>query len=397
MTGHDTRGQAIWRQVLVTCLGAVMILALAASPAQAQDLDATAAEALFEQGRNLMKKGRFSEACDKFDASNKAEPSVGALLNLGECRRKNGQPASAWTVFRQAEAMARRTGDRKRARSARRRAKKLEKELSYLTIQVPSEIRADGMSVTRDGALVNEALWDQKVPVDPGTYVIRIEAPGHETKEIRIEVPKKRDDIQITAPALSKKSTPEPPDTTPDPTGDTTDSGDGTSSGTQIDVSTGDSGAGSASGDLAERITPTSPRSGAMRDASSGLPTGRKIALASGAVGIAALATGAVFGLQASSKWDDAKSMCANGTTACTPEAVTLGDDAQSRANLATATFAVGVAATGAAVALWLFSSPSERASSTATGPGRASNERVATIHPILGADVAGLGVSLRW
>src|SRR5262245_38802765 len=85
--------------------GRVRGLLLGAVPARAQS---AAAERLFLDGRELIKQGRLAAGCAKLQASEELEPSVGTLLNLGDCRERLGQTASAWAAFRKAEAIARR-------------------------------------------------------------------------------------------------------------------------------------------------------------------------------------------------------------------------------------------------------------------------------------------------
>src|SRR5262249_6041948 len=76
-------------------------LLLAAGTAHAQPAGAQA-ETLFRQGKDLMAKGKIAEACAAFDASQKLEPTISALLNLAACREKNGQLATAWGLFLEA-------------------------------------------------------------------------------------------------------------------------------------------------------------------------------------------------------------------------------------------------------------------------------------------------------
>ena len=66
-----------------------------------------AAVALFEEGRTLMKAGKYDEACPKFEQSVAMMRSVGALLNLADCYDKEGKTASAWAGFRAAASAAR--------------------------------------------------------------------------------------------------------------------------------------------------------------------------------------------------------------------------------------------------------------------------------------------------
>src|SRR3954453_11114339 len=95
------------------------------------------AEALFRDGRSLIKAGKLAPGCDKLAASERLETSVGTLLNLGDCREKLGKRASAWAASRKAEALAGRTGgDDRRQAEAARRAALIEPRLSHLVIDV---------------------------------------------------------------------------------------------------------------------------------------------------------------------------------------------------------------------------------------------------------------------
>src|SRR6187402_336528 len=74
---------------------------LAAQPAE------TPADALFQEGRDLMTAGKYAEACAAFDASQELKPDIGTLVNQANCREKTGQLASAWGLFADAERQTR--------------------------------------------------------------------------------------------------------------------------------------------------------------------------------------------------------------------------------------------------------------------------------------------------
>src|SRR5450432_3316906 len=62
------------------------------------------AEALFEEGRQLMDQKKYEEACKKLEGSQKLDPGAGTLLNLAACYEQNGQTASAWVTYKDAAA-----------------------------------------------------------------------------------------------------------------------------------------------------------------------------------------------------------------------------------------------------------------------------------------------------
>lgn len=343
----------------VLVLGAVLSgLVATSAPVRAQSDNDTAAELLFEQGRDLMKQKRYAEACEKFEASHKLDPSVGALLNLGDCRQKNGQTASAWTQLRQAIALARQNGDRRREQLARKHADELEPKLSYLLVEVPEPARLPGLVVTRNGVAVDEVLWGQPLPVDPGVYTIEIRAPGHEPQELRIEVPAGPGETRASVPALVPD--PKGGDPAPDKPG-SSDSGTGTDAG--------------------------EPMAARPRDA--GMPLGRKVALAGAAVAVVGVATGTVFGLQARARWNDAEALCGDMPGDCTPEGVALSKDAASAGNLSTLSFSIGLAAAAAGAILWFVSAPDEHAPD--------ADESATRIAPMVSPDTLGASIHLRF
>ncbi len=203
----------------IAALAIVLITASAA--AQGVHHDDVGAEALFREGKRLMKDGKLAEACDKFEASDRLDSSVGTLLNLADCREKNGQLATGWATFLRAATAARANGDFPRESEARNRAHAIEPRLSYLTISVPEASRVDGLIVERDGAVVDHALWNQGVPIDAGSYEISGRAPGHEPwsakvkiageqQHASVEVPRFKQLEDLTPAAAPKQATPPP-------------------------------------------------------------------------------------------------------------------------------------------------------------------------------------------
>jgi hypothetical protein len=145
-----------------TATRALAIVVAMTTVAQAQS---PAAEALFRKAKKLMKQKSFAAACDKFEASERLEPTIGTELNLADCREKNGQLATAWATFIKVAQTAKHRGDKKREAEARRRVDALEPRLVYLTISVPRPARLAGLVIRRSGAVVDAAAYDQPVPV----------------------------------------------------------------------------------------------------------------------------------------------------------------------------------------------------------------------------------------
>ncbi|TMQ07315.1 MAG: hypothetical protein E6J90_26545 [Deltaproteobacteria bacterium] len=183
------------------------------STAQAQPSGAQA-ETLFRQGKELMAKGQIAEACAAFDASQKLDPTIATLLNQAACREKNGQLATAWGLFLEAERQTRSAADeptRQHHQTAASKAAKLEPRLSTLTISVPPENRVAGLEVTRGGERVDPGAWNKALPIDGGSYQISARAPGNAEWSSTITVGNEHDVKSIEIPRLKAAALDRPP------------------------------------------------------------------------------------------------------------------------------------------------------------------------------------------
>ena len=184
----------------------VAAFAIAAAPRHADAQSSTAqAETLFRQGKDLMAHGRIAEACAAFDASQKLDPTIATLLNQASCREKNGQLATAWGLFLDAERQSRSASDdagRQLHQVATDHAAKLEPRLSTLTINVPSENRVRGLEILRNNEPVDAGAWSKALPVDGGTYKITARAPGNAEWSSSVTVSPERDAKTIETPKL---------------------------------------------------------------------------------------------------------------------------------------------------------------------------------------------------
>jgi hypothetical protein len=301
----------------------------AAEPAHAQDGKA-AAEALFESGVQLMKAGRFAEACPKLETSQRVDPGVGTLLYLAECYERLGRTASAWATFREAESLARASNQADRARTAQARAQKLEPELSYLTVSLAPEARVEGLVVRRAGSVVLPDLYGVAAPVDPGVVEIDAGAPGHRRYSTQVKVGPRAKEV-VTVPKLEPDPNAEPP-----PTASATP-------GTPAPMIPGPAAS-----------PPASPRT----DATAEPPPNRTAAYVVGGIGIVGIGVGSYFGFRAISKNSDAEAFCNTRNVCNDQQGLDLTKDAKDAALISNIGFAVGGAALATGLVLY-FMAPS--------------------------------------
>jgi len=183
-------------------LGVLLTLATSSS-AQTNAVDRATAQALFDEGKKLMREGQAVAACPKLEESLKLDPAIGTRYQLAKCYELTSRTASAWTLYLEVAAEARAAGQTAREEFARSEATKLEPALSHLTIIVPDEARVAGLSVTRNGVAVGKGGWGAKLPVDPGRYTIVAQAPGKQAWEGVVDVRGPKGAESIVIPTLA--------------------------------------------------------------------------------------------------------------------------------------------------------------------------------------------------
>jgi hypothetical protein len=278
---------------------------LSAGTARAQSAsDKAAAEVLFHEGRKLFDAGNYPAACAKLAESERLDPAPGTLLNLAGCYEKNGQTASAWATFKEAVSASHQKGRADWEELARTRAAALEPTLSRLTITVTAS-SADGLQVRRDGAVVGQAEWGTPIPVDPGTHVVDAGAPKRAAFHQSVDIAGGGASVAVSVPELAVEA-----------------------------------GASDASGpDTAGASSPGS--------------TQRIVGLVVTGAGAVGIGIGAVFGIVAMNKENDALNKDCTADKLCNQQGVQLGQDAHGAATASTIAFGVGAAAVAGGLALY--------------------------------------------
>jgi hypothetical protein len=301
--------------------GAALLFASAAlvgatvAGAQPAVHDTAAAEAAFAEARALIRQGEYAAACPKLEASYRLDPALGTLLNLSDCFERTGRNASAWVRYREAAAMAVQQGQREREAIARARVAALEPLLCRLVMRTSQR---PTLEVARDGVVVDHAVIDLPVPVDPGPHVVTADARGATTFTAHVEVraPQKEGPCALTV----------------------------------VEIPAHLEG---------EDTAPAAPPFGPPRaEESSSWGTPHTLAVVASSAGVVACGVGAFFALKASGTKSDADALCPSG--GCTPEGKSLMADAGASADVATVTVVLGAVLLATGAVVWL-ASPSLR------------------------------------
>ncbi|HTQ46880.1 MAG TPA: hypothetical protein VMI75_29200 [Polyangiaceae bacterium] len=291
-------------------LGALAVVAATASAAtaRAQAPDKPLAETLFREGRALFEKGDYEAACAKFAASERVEAKLGTLLNLAACHEAAGRTASAWAEFTEAATAAARQHQSDRESFARDRASALEQRLSRVHLSIASH--DEGLRAALDGAPLEVEALGIAFPVDPGSHTLVVSAPGRISWSAQVAVPPGPSTLEVAVPAL-------------DPAPVSADA-------------------------PAAASSPSPPAT----DATTADPTRMTLGWIAIGVGVAGLAAGSYFGVEAFAKKSDGNGACRAG--GCTQQGLDDFSAATTDANVSTAAFAVGLVALAAGTYLLL-------------------------------------------
>jgi hypothetical protein len=326
-----TRGAAV--VVLVTSG-----LLLAPASARADSEDQAAAETLFKDARDLLRAGQVDEACRKFSESYRLDHAAGTLLNLALCHEKQGKVASAWVEYTQSVALARQAGNASREQVASEAAAALEPRLPRLTVTVPDEARLKGLEVIRNQSAIEQGGWGTPLPVDPGDVLIEAHAPGYKPWSTRITL-QAGEAKSVAIPVLA------------------------------LDEQT---------------LAASKP---------SWWTASRRTGAILGAAGVASIAVGSYFGVEALQTKQQAMTQCPSrdGEVRCNTSGSSLSKTAVEQAWVSDITIGVGVAAVVAAVVLVVTGKPNT------TAPSDVSPRPLAARIDLAWIGRGGAGLRLDW
>ncbi|HEY2516559.1 MAG TPA: hypothetical protein VGI39_37070 [Polyangiaceae bacterium] len=282
-------------------------LAFTLVAAHAQAADPAAAQALFEQGKQLVATQRYALACPKFEESQRLDPGIGTLFNYADCEEHLGKTATAWAAFLEVASEARTQGESARESAARARASAVAPKVAKLTIDPGAAGTTPALEVVRDGTPIGRAQWATAVPVDPGPHTIEAHAPGKLAWTTRVNLAEGVGEV-VAVPFLHDAPSPPVAAAVPSPSAP---------------------------------VSTTRTTSGEAEVETSNRGHGQRVAgIALGAAGIVALGVGGGFGIDSIVRHDQARSHCAaNG---CDATGVSMRNEARTAGDASTIALAGG-------------------------------------------------------
>ena len=162
----------------------------------------TSGPALFQEAKTLRSHGRFELACQRFAESQRAEPSIGALLNIADCDERAGKLVAAYDSCVAARELATTKADSERASFADSRAKELDARIPRLHLEL-HEPGVRGLRVTFNGTVVPEKDLRAPIRIDPGPHRIQVTAPGRSPTTVERSISPAERHVYVSLPRLS--------------------------------------------------------------------------------------------------------------------------------------------------------------------------------------------------
>ena len=306
MTCTVTRAKGLARALVA--LTAIVVAPCLAGPGRALADDETPeqrARALNERGLDLLGRSDFVGALEAFRAAQALYPNPAILLNMGTALRNLGRIAEAADTY---DAYA---ADPRAPEERRGEVRAIVAELSSHLARV-RVVASPNARLTVDGRTVEPDASDapRAIRVEPGSHTLTAQREGGSLRAATVVVAAGdertldlREVRAQTSPARARRSRPHGP---------------------------------------RHRTSPL-----------------RVAAVVSAAVAVAGAATGAILGLVAMSRWDEAKSRCPGGLCADERD-LALPDETRRLATASTVVFAISGAAIAAAVIFWIVPAPAE-------------------------------------
>lgn len=327
------------------------------SPLLAQQVNTNPAlaETLFNEALALGKSGKYQEACPKFEASDRLDPTIPSKYYLADCYEQIGKYASAWALFIDVASQAARANQPERQKTAEERANKVSPKVPKLTIRVdPALAKLKDLDLRRDGETLPNVIWGVPVPVDPGEHSVEAQAPGRKTWQTTVtlaESENKTVEIKIVMDQQGTTTT----------TNTNTDTGNNTKP----------------------------PSGGENAPATADRPANNTLLILGGtaaALGVGGIIAGSIFGLKAQAARDEAVNICGIDDLSACPtsvknEAQAAADKGRTPATISTIGLGAGIPlAIGGVVLFIMGRGTSSKAPATAFTP---------VVHPkLLGASI---------
>ena len=175
---------------LMCAMGAFFLLLSTTASGQTDPQAEAAARAIFERANAEMAEGKFAEACPRFEEVRRLMMQhINTGIKLADCYVGLNRTASAWSELSRVRSLAVQQEKADKVALIDEQLTQVMPKVPYLRVDVAPTVAAiTGLSIRRGEIELGAGQWGLDLPLDPGTYTLRAEAPGRKAWEQQVEV-----------------------------------------------------------------------------------------------------------------------------------------------------------------------------------------------------------------
>jgi hypothetical protein len=290
--------------------------------AQADESQTERARVSFQAGKTAFEEGRYDQALEHFTAADAAVASPNAKLMAARSLAQLGRLAEAFRLLTALIREAESWGDGRYARAAQAAAEEqvaLKPRIVMLSVEVRDP--TGDATLTVAGRELPRSAWVEPIAIDPGAFEVVLTGRAGQRDSHRLTLaPGVAATLELAIEADA--TTPSPQPAPPPP-------------------------------------APASPPPSARADSAGGTSSLRTWGYVVGAVGVAGIAAFATFGALSNGELAELEQGCPE-RTACTASLRETADRGSTYQTVANVSLAVGVAALGTGVTLWVLGAPED-------------------------------------
>lgn len=171
----------------------------------------TNAEEMFQRAMKLYAEKNLAEACPAFAESYRLDPSGGTLQNLAICYEEQGKTATAYARFQELRAFSLSADSPRpdRVKLADDHIKSLVPKLTHVRVSGPGAV--NNLLVKVDDVSYERPAWSGGILVDPGKHAVSVSAPGKKAVNLApVLADTTGGDINVPVPVLPEEQGPVP-------------------------------------------------------------------------------------------------------------------------------------------------------------------------------------------
>jgi hypothetical protein len=154
----------------------ILLATTVATTASGQSQSEATADALFRSGKEAVARGDLAKGCAELAESQRLDPAIGTLLNLGDCEEKANRLSTAMGHFQAARDQM--PPNDPRIPFADGSLERLAARVPHLVVRVKDAASSSGIRLKLDDVELGPASLGVPLPLDPGRHTCALVVTG---------------------------------------------------------------------------------------------------------------------------------------------------------------------------------------------------------------------------